>query len=233
MKKYFKFYAIAWAILFAVFNIIVFVTPNEAAGMNKFGGAFWVGYIFITLAFIGQLVCSWFALKVDSVKNLFLKLPLITISYTALILTLIAGVLCMVIPNVPIWVGIIVCFVILAFSAISLINAKAAAEIVTNVEDEVAGKTFFIKSLIFEGESLMARTKSEAVKAEVKKVYEAVRYSDPVSNDVLSGIDSQITIRFDALSDAVNADDTDTVRILSEELRVLISDRNKKCKMWK
>ena len=43
MKKNFKFYAITWAILLALFNILVFLTPNEAAGMTKFGGAFWSG----------------------------------------------------------------------------------------------------------------------------------------------------------------------------------------------
>ena len=50
MKKTFGFFAIIWALFLALFNVIVFVTPNEAGGMTKFGGAFWVGYIFITIA---------------------------------------------------------------------------------------------------------------------------------------------------------------------------------------
>ena len=119
MNKKFKYYALIWAILLAVFNVICFVTPSEAAGMSKFGGAFWAGYIFITLAFIGQLVCAYFALKTDDKTKLFYNIPIIRVSYTGLILTLVFGALCMAIPNLPNWVGIIVCL-----AGLGLINWK-------------------------------------------------------------------------------------------------------------
>ena len=44
MKKTFGFFATIWALFLALFNVIVFVTPNEAGGMTKYGGAFWVEY---------------------------------------------------------------------------------------------------------------------------------------------------------------------------------------------
>ena len=47
MKSKFKMYVIVWAAVVVLFNVIVFITPNEVAGMSKFGGAFWVGYAFI------------------------------------------------------------------------------------------------------------------------------------------------------------------------------------------
>ena len=74
MNKKFKYYALIWVILLAVFNVICFVTPNEAYGMNKFGGAFWSGYIFITIAFIGQLICAFIALKTEDKTKLFLNI---------------------------------------------------------------------------------------------------------------------------------------------------------------
>ena len=55
MKKTFNYYSICWLISLVVFNVIAFVTPNDIAGVSKFTGTFWSGYIFITLAFIGQL----------------------------------------------------------------------------------------------------------------------------------------------------------------------------------
>ena len=59
------------AICLAVFNVAVFATPSEVSEFSKFGGAFWVGYIFITLSFIGQLICAYFAFKVDSLQKFF------------------------------------------------------------------------------------------------------------------------------------------------------------------
>ena len=43
MNKRIRTYAVIWAILFALFNVICFVSPNEIAGVSKFGGSFWVG----------------------------------------------------------------------------------------------------------------------------------------------------------------------------------------------
>ena len=231
MNKKFKYYAIVWAILLAVFNVICFVTPGEAAGMSKFGGAFWAGYIFITIAFIGQLVCAYIALKTDDKTKLFYNIPIIRISYTGLILTVVFGALCMAIPNLPNWVGIIVCVLVLAFTAIAVIKAKAASDVVENIDKKVKAQTMFVKSLTVDAESLLARANGEA-KAACSKVFEAVRYSDPISNDALAGIESQITLKFNEFSNAVTSN-ADTISTLADELVILIGDRNKKCKLLK
>ena len=232
MNKNFKYYAGIWAILLVIFNIATFVSPNEVAGMTKFGGAFWVGYIFITLAFIGQLAVSFFAFNTKNMQKFFYKIPLIRISWTGLILTLIFGVLCMVIPDLPNWIGIVACFAVLGFNAISLVKANIAADIVSEIDDKVKVQTSFIKTLTVDAESLMSRAQNETAKTAAKKVYEAVRYSDPMSNDGLSGIESEISIKFNQFAGAVTANSKD-IATIAEELVVLISDRNKRCKLLK
>jgi len=232
MKKTFRIYAIIWAILLAVFNVICFVTPSEAAGMDKFGGAFWAGYIFITVAFIGQLVCALIAFKAENLQKLFYNLPLITVSYTGLILTIIFGAICMAIPDLPNWVGIIVCMLILAFNAIAVIKASAAGDAVEQIDKKVKAQTFFIKALTVDAESILARAATPEAKEACKKVYEAVRYSDPMSNDALAGVEAQISLKFNELSNAVIGGATN-IPVLADELVVLIGDRNKKCKLLK
>ena len=93
--------------------------------------------------------------------------------------------------------------------------------------------TFFIKSLTVDAESLIARAKNETIKAECKKVYEAVRYSDPMSNSALSSIESEITITFAKLSEAVVDDNFETVSEFTSEIIILLGDRNNKCKLLK
>ena len=71
------------------------------------------------------------------------------------------------------------------------------------------------------------------MKTECKKVYEAVRYSDPMSNDALSVIEAKITVKMDELSSAVGADDAAKAKEIADELVILVGDRNKKCRALK
>ncbi len=232
MNKRTKVYTLVWAILLVIFNIICFVTPNQVAGLNKFDGAFWAGYIFITIAFIGQLVCACIALKAENNQKLFYNIPIIRISYIGLILTLIFGGVCMIIPNLPNWVGIIICLIILAFTAMMVVKAKATADIVERIDRKTAAQIVFVKSLTADAESLLVRAETPEAKEACKKVLDAIRYSDPVSSDALSGIETQITLKFSEFSNAV-ASKSDAVANLADEVVVLIGDRNKRCKLAK
>lgn len=233
MKKGFQRYAAAWAVLLILFNLICFVTPAEWYGFNKFGGAFWAGYVVITLAFIGQLVCAQKAFRAENAKKFFYNLPLITVSYTGLILTLVLGGLCMAIPNVPNWLGALVGAVVLVFTAVAVIKASAAAEIVEGVDQKVAEKTAFLRMAVADAEVILATARSAEAKAECRKVYEALRYSDPMSADGLSEIEGRITVKLGELKAAVAADDAEKVKTAAEEVVSLIKERNAKCKALK
>lgn len=228
MNRRFKVYAACWAILLALFNVICFVTPSEAAGMSKFGGAFWAGYIFISLAFIGQLMCAYYALKPDNLQKLFYNIPLITVSYTGLIIMLVIGGLTMAIPNLPNWVGIIVCLIVLAFTTIAVITAKAAGTVVSNIDDKIKTNTTFIRELTVEAQNLTSRAKAPKLKEYCKKVYDAVRYSDPVSTPELSGIEKRIKEEFAILTDAVIEDNLDETESSAKEIVNLVNERNNK-----
>lgn len=233
MKKTIKLYAICWAILLIAFNLLCFITPKELAGFEKYGGAFWGGYIFIMIAFIGQLVCAAIAFKAENKTKLFYNIPIIRISYTGLILTLIFGAIVMAIPDLPNWIGAIICLVILAFTSIAVVKAKGAADAVEKIDQKVKVKTFFIKSLTVDAENLLARAATPEAKDACKKVFEAVRYSDPMSNDALAGVESQITMKFAELNDAVAEDNLEKVADLAKQVIILVNDRNKKCKVLK
>lgn len=233
LKKGFKFYLSIWAICLAVFNVAVFATPSEVSGFSKFGGAFWSGYIFITLAFIGQLICAYFTFKADSLQKIFYSVPIVRISWTGLVLTVILGTLCMAIPNLPNWIGIILCFAVLALTAISVIKATAAGDAVSGIDKKIESKTSFIKALSSDAENLISSAKTPELKTEAKKVFEAIRYSDPMSNSVLEEINEQIQNQFFNFAEAVKSEDLNLASAFSDELLILIDNRNKKCKLLK
>lgn len=234
MKNSFKFYIVIWAVLLAAWCAIVFlVRPVIPEYVVNYDARFWVAFAFILVAFFGNLACACYALRADNLQKLFYHMPLITISWSALIAMLVVGSATMLIPGCPAWVAAVACIVILAFNAITLVKATAAANIVGQIDDKVKAKTSFIKNLTVDAESIMARAKSDEVKAECKKVYEAVRYSDPMSNEALSVIETKITVKVDEFSSAVSADDEEKAKEIADEIVFLVNDRNKKCKVIK
>jgi hypothetical protein len=230
MKKRFGLYIVAWAVFLALFNVIAFVVPSLPL-MDKYTDSFWIGYAFITVMFLGQLVCSLMAFKADDAKKLFYRISLVRISYVGLILSFVFGGLCMLLSPLPYWVGIVVCAIILVANVLSVIKATAAIDEIERIDAKVKNRTFFIKSLTVDADTLMASAKSEAVKEECRKVYEAIRYSDPMSNDALASLESQITIQFHSFAEAVESDDYELVLAIAKNLSILIADRNKKCKL--
>lgn len=139
----------------------------------------------------------------------------------------------MLISPLPYWIAAILCAIVLAFSVMAVVKASAAVEIINDVDKKVKESTLFIKSLTVDAESLLSRTKSKEAKAACKKVYEAARYSDPMSCDALASLESEITIKFAKLSEAVAKNDFEQISTLADELVVLIEDRNRKCKVLK
>ena len=229
MNRKIRTYAIIWAILIAVFNLICFVTPQEIGGIRTFGGAFWVGYLGITAAFLGQLVCAYFALRQTDRQKLFYRIPLIRISYAGLLLMFAVGGLVMTIPNLPNWTGVLTCALVLAFTAIAVLKANAAAEL--GADAAAKTETAFLRGITAQAEQLSAFAVGAEAKAQCRKVYEALRYSDPCSTPALAETEAQI---IDAFLDFQNA--IKSARSGEEpaaKLLALIAQRSAQCKAGK
>lgn len=232
-KKNILLFTAAWAVCLALFNVIAFVIPSDAFGGNKFDAAFWVAYALITVAFIGQYVVSFFALKPASPQKSFYKLSLFGVSLSGLIAMVVVGAIFMFLPFVPEWIGVIVCAIVLAVNIVAVIKATVAVDAVSAVDAKVKAQTFVIKSLTVDAQSLVESAKTEELRAEAKKVYEALRYSDPMSAPMLSEIDSQIMGIFSAFEKAVGGEDLELATIVSADLIAAINKRNQKCKLLK
>lgn len=67
----------------------------------------------------------------------------------------------------------------------------------------------------------------------LKKLHDAVQFSDPMSDNDLAEIETQISVMVAKLTEAVAVADTQEVVRLSEEALILVNRRNQKCKMLK
>lgn len=232
MKKMFTRYIVIWGISLVLFNIIAFLSFG-LSNLGDYTASFWIGYISITLVFIPHLLCAWYCLKENNVKKSFYKLPLIKVSTYGLIITFIIGSICMLITAIPYWVAVIMCAIILVLTVIAIVKADSAAEHINEIDVKSKDDTYFIKLLTIDSQSLLTYSNNDEIKVACKKVYETIRYSDPVSNESLTSLENEIKLWFAAFSGAVKEGNVEKVNATSNECLRLLYDRNKKIRVLK
>ena len=139
MKKNFKYFAIVWFALLAVFNVVTFVTPRVIFDIDRFEQAsFWIAYAFITLCFFFQLGTAWLVCKKDDKEKVFLNIPLLRIGYASLIVSAIVAVVFMIIAVIPAWIGAIVCVILTVIFAIRHFFHVAKIKIISVIRKKYA-----------------------------------------------------------------------------------------------
>ena len=133
----------------------------------------------------------------------------------------------MALPLTASWIAIVVCALILGISAICLIGTETGREEIKHIEEKVEKKVFYIKSLQVDVEMLASTETDADTKMALTKLTEKIRFSDPMSNDVLSDLEAEITAKVKELKTAENKVEIITV------LDSLITERNKKAKLLK
>ena len=100
MKKNFKYYLAIWAVLVVLFNSVLFLVVGNTYGIGNTKASFWIAYVLIMVSFVVQILCARSAFSGDS-KKLFYGLPLISVSFTGLVVSVIIGVAVMSIQAIP------------------------------------------------------------------------------------------------------------------------------------
>ena len=233
MSRVSKSYTVIWAVMLALFNAVVFISPGWD-GLPKYTGAFWIAYAVTTFVFLIHLAVTLLAFKdgSKSAERMFLNIPIIRISYISLVVTIIAGALCMLNSLLPGWVAFILMGLLLAVYVASVLKTKIAITAVEQVGAAVQNSTAFIKGIRVDASSLAGRA-TPASQTICEKVAEALKYSDPVSNSLSAPVESELRTKFDEFAVAVKSGEDNKAGVLGNELMDLIDERNKKCRAGK
>ena len=228
MKKHGLWGGIVLISLLAAFNAVAFAVPHT------FGPAYWLGYAFTTLAILSQAVFALLAFQSASgAEKVFYGLPVFRTGILYLIVQTVFGLLCLFVPAMPAWAAGAVSVLILAVCVILAASAMKSRELAEKAGEGVRGRTEFMKALENDTAALFSSAKNEEIKAEAKKIYEAVRYSDPLSASALAGAEEKLSSAFSTLSRLAAADDALAFHTAATEFLLLLEERNAQCKRLK
>ena len=209
-------------ILFVLISVIAFAVPSAKTAV------FWISYAFTVIAFAAQIIIWNAALgRSESLKSKFLGFSVVHIGIVYLVVQIIALIVFLSIPTLPIWSAAVACVAIAGVSAICMIVSDVGCSEIERVSTKAQEKTFYIKQLQVEVELLAGAETDTATKSALTQLAEKIRYSDPMSNEQIADIEDQITEKIIDLKSAA-----DKVEII-KELNSLLDERNRKIKIFK
>ena len=134
----------------------------------------------------------------------------------------------MSVKTIPGWIILVVDVALIGFAIIGAITSEAAGVFIEKTEDKVQKKTAFIKTIKVEIDSLTVKTDEAENKKALKELSDIIRYSDPVSQEALEELESQIEEKVKFLSVGEG-----NQKELIAEIKKLMEQRNIKCKELK
>lgn len=215
----------AFAVLLILYCLVAFLIPFVHTT------TFWVSFVFTLIAFavVGASIYIAFIKNPDA-KSKFYGFPIAKIGVIYGIGQLVAGILFMSLSQwAPVWLAVLVYAAGLGATVIGLISAEAVVEEI-HVQDRKLKKDV---SLMRSLQSKMNQIASQTADADVKKLAEEFRYSDPVSSEAIADAEADLAAAVDELQAAVVDGDSVAATQLSRKASALLTERNRQCKLNK
>lgn len=226
-KKSWVMTAVIYAIVFAVFNVLVFVIAN------KKNGVFWMSYAFMCLAFVIQIVSMLLALRSLETETVFMGIPLASLSFYYFFAAIFVGAVFMFFQNAPFKLALVLQILILAAYVVVAIMALMSRDVVQDVNDNLKESVEAIKTLTVDVEVFIPQVSDPALKKALKKVSETIKYSDPMSNAAVADIEAQIMQTVNELRVNIeNNRNTEAIQTC-KDIEVLFMQRNSLLKATK
>ena len=215
-------FGLIYVILLGVFNLLVFTISKSR------NDVFWLSYGFMTLAFVVQIVSMFMSFKSADVETAFFGIPLASFSVFYLCAELVIGALFMIFQMASFTLALVIQVLVLAVFLIIAIISLLARDTVQQISDNVKEHVSNLKSVLVDIEMLMDGCTDPELKADLRKLSETVKYSDPISNEAVADVEQRIMRKISELR--INIDDNQIADAKQScaDLERLYVERNKK-----
>ena len=217
------------AVTFVIYNLVVFLIPFTMKGV------FWTSYVFTLVAFavVGASIYIAFFQKPDA-KSRFYGFPIAKIGVIYGIAQLVVGLVFMALGKIlPVWVAVLVYGVGLCVAIIGLVSADAVRDEIEKQDEKLKENVELMRSLQSKVNQMVNMCDDADATAELKAFAEEIKYSDPVSDDSLAEIESDLSAVIAELQNAVVEGDANSIKVLCRKATLTLGERNRLCKLNK
>lgn len=213
------------AVTLAVYNLIAFVIPFAHTG------AFWVSYAFTMVAFAVVAASIYIAfIKNPDAKSRFYGFPIARIGVIYGGVQLVASLIVMALAKWVIWwIPVLVYAIGLGVAVIGLVGAEVVVAEIQTQDDKLKKDVSVMRAL----QSKIGQIAADSDDAAIKALADEFCYSDPVSSEAIAEAEANLADVVDQLQAAYVDGDADAMAQLCRKASVLLSERNRLCKLNK
>lgn len=224
-----KMFAGMLALAFVAYNLVLFVI----AGFDHYA-SFWISYGFMILSFL-TLAGAGFVL---GSRGMFLRdwlfgYPLIKHTIIYIVCEFVVSTIFIIVDSDGWKLAFVLQFLLLAVYLVFAVSCFLAKTTIEEVKQKVAEKTQYIKLLTAEVNSIAAKCADAEAKAEIAKLADELRFSDPMSNEALREVEEKLAAVVAECNSAVEAGDSENAKFFCKKAANLLVERNNKCKALK
>ena len=211
-----------YVILLGVFNLLVFTISTSR------NDVFWLSYGFMTLAFVVQIVSMFLSFKTADVETAFFGIPLASFSIYYLCAELVIGTLFMIFQMASFTLALVIQVLVLAAFLIVAIISVLSRNTVQQISDNVKEHVTTLKTVLVDVELLMEGCTDPELRANLRRLSETIKYSDPMSNEAVADVEQRIMRKISELRINIEDNQIAEAKKSCADLERLYIERNKK-----
>ncbi len=196
--------------------------------------ASWISFGFTLAAIAISLVIAFYANRGDgSITSKVYGFPVLRVGYLYLAVQFVVGaVICLIaaLIEVPFWIPLLLSLLLLAAAGVGVIATDNVRDHVQAMDRETERVTKAVKTFRLDMASVLDRCSDSVVKRELEKLAEAIRYSDPVSSEATESIERELGMAIEDLKVDVRRKSQEELLEQIQEVKSLLTERNRICK---
>lgn len=222
---------LAFGVILVVFNLLAFLIPFRHTA------PFWVGYVFGMIAIFALPLILYVAFRgAEAARSKFYGVPIARIGVifaaAQLILSFAAMALAFI-PGFPAWPIILVSVLLLGAAALGVIAAEDTKAEIERQDTKLKKDVRSMRALQSMGRGLVSQCEDKALGAELGKLSDELRFSDPVSSEATADSEAELASLLDELQRAILESDATGASGLCKKARAVLAERNRICKLNK
>ena len=227
MKKHYGREIALLALMLAVYHACAFLIPFAHTPV------FWVAYGFGLAALVIQPP-AFLAAFGGGRQNRLYGFPIARVSAIYLLIQLVVGFAAMAAgPWLPLGGVLLAEFLLLAAALVGMIVAGMMRSEIHRQDAGLKSSVDAMRTLQSKVGSLLAQTGDSPVRAELQRLADALRYSDPVSSEATRASEADLMEYVNEMEKALIDGDVQAAGALCDRASALLVERNRLCKLNK